>query len=451
MTRGISGAEPAGFLRRGLAPYMGVSALSHLILLPFAAAVGIWLTRPPERPLTIRFVELPKTEAKPPRVARSRRVTPPGPRARETAAPKPPVAGPRPAGPVSPVPEEAPAGPPPGPKSSEPATAVVRPEAPAGPPPAPKVALPEPAPVPSAPPPPPVASSAPPEGPPRPTAPPAREQVSSRPSGPKVIGGPPVATGPAASGGVGGIPEPVPLARIPGAGGAPTAPRSAQGLVSSAPAQAPPAGVLTVPVAPPGPGEAKALGPRDAPKGPSVAGTSVPGLPAAVPRAGGSEDGKPGVIGPRRVGGDLTEGRGWASGVRIPERFLASGGGGAGGAGPGGGFGGTGRGGGAGLIDVTDPDFSEYFRMLERKIRQAWQYPEGVEGTQRVSLRFSLDGVGLGHDIKVIRSTDPRVNASAEQAMARAMPFPPIPEKFRTLVGQPLIMDLKVSVETVGR
>jgi TonB family protein len=148
--------------------------------------------------------------------------------------------------------------------------------------------------------------------------------------------------------------------------------------------------------------------------------------------------------------------------VDIP-RDLARGsgtGGGAGG-GPGGtsaGSGSTGAGAGSGgraasgvgtgLIDTRDPDFSEYFRVIEARVRAAWKYPEKLGGTtQTVKLGFSLRLDGAVDDARVVSSTSGAMNESALTAMRKAAPFPPLPAKFRSLVGQPLVMSFTVTIK----
>jgi periplasmic protein TonB len=99
------------------------------------------------------------------------------------------------------------------------------------------------------------------------------------------------------------------------------------------------------------------------------------------------------------------------------------------------------------LIDTSDPDFTEYFELIKRRVYAAWRYPKGVRGVQKVSVRFTLDRAGASHDVTVVRSTNSALDVSAAQAMSRASPFPPIPEKFRALVGQPLTLIFTVTVQ----
>jgi TonB family protein len=98
------------------------------------------------------------------------------------------------------------------------------------------------------------------------------------------------------------------------------------------------------------------------------------------------------------------------------------------------------------LIDTSDPDFTEYFELIKRRVFAAWRYPEKVRGVHKVSLRFNLDRVGAARGVQVVRSTNAELNASAADAMDRASPIPPIPEKFRALVGQPLTLIFTVTI-----
>ena len=141
--------------------------------------------------------------------------------------------------------------------------------------------------------------------------------------------------------------------------------------------------------------------------------------------------------------------------VDIPRNLVrGSGGGGTSGAGAGTGVGsgeGAGRaaiGPGSGAIDTGDPDFSEYFRIIERRVRAAWKYPENLGGTtQTVKLGFSLRLDGAVDDVRVVNSTSGVMNESALAAVRQAAPFPPLPAKFRSLVGQPLVMSFTVTIK----
>ncbi|MFQ5898903.1 MAG: energy transducer TonB, partial [Candidatus Methylomirabilia bacterium] len=144
--------------------------------------------------------------------------------------------------------------------------------------------------------------------------------------------------------------------------------------------------------------------------------------------------------------------------VAVPGELVHDGAG-RGGVGSGGGRGtgagwGVGSGGGAaigpgaGLVDTRDPDFSDYFRIIEKRVRAAWKFPEGLEGsTETVKLGFSLRLDGSLQEVRVVSSTSGTLNVSALAAMKRASPFKPIPAKFRALAGQPLVMSFTVTIK----
>lgn len=109
---------------------------------------------------------------------------------------------------------------------------------------------------------------------------------------------------------------------------------------------------------------------------------------------------------------------------------------------------GPGAGPGGGLVDTRDPDFSEYFRMIERRVRSAWRFPDGLQGTtQTVKIAFSLRLDGALQEVRVVSSTSGALNEGALTAMRRAAPFPPLPAKFRALLGQPLVMSFTVTIK----
>jgi TonB family protein len=108
--------------------------------------------------------------------------------------------------------------------------------------------------------------------------------------------------------------------------------------------------------------------------------------------------------------------------------------------------GGAGAGEGAG-VDMADPDFSEYFRLIERRVRAAWKFPDTLGGTtQTVKIGFALGPEGSLREARVVSSSSGTLNDSALSAMKRAAPFPPLPEKFRRLAGQPLVMSFTVVI-----
>lgn len=191
------------------------------------------------------------------------------------------------------------------------------------------------------------------------------------------------------------------------------------------------------PIEPAGPAGPKPVGGGRPAPAPEV---GRPSPPLEIARQGDEAGGPPskggrGAAPPKElVEGALGGFQGPAS-VKIPERFVKA-------TGPGGG-----KPSGLDLIDTSDPDFTEYFEKIKKRVYAAWRYPQGVEGVHKLSLRFRLDPAGDAHDVKVVSSTNSKLNESAVQAMNRASPFPPIPEKFKALVGQPLILIFTVKVQ----
>ncbi|MFQ5803907.1 MAG: TonB family protein [Candidatus Methylomirabilales bacterium] len=198
-------------------------------------------------------------------------------------------------------------------------------------------------------------------------------------------------------------------------------------------------GLLPMPVKPfqaePVPGGPPTEVPRSfsaqPPSAPAEAPTEIAPLP--VPSATASVSTTPSL--PTELGETTVKGFQEPTGpVVVPERFLK------------GGRPHTTPGAALELIDTSDPDFTEYFELIKRRVYAAWRYPEKVRGVHKVSLRFSLDRAGSARGIQVVRSTNAELNASAAEAMDRASPFPPIPEKFRALVGQPLTLIFTVTI-----
>jgi TonB family protein len=133
--------------------------------------------------------------------------------------------------------------------------------------------------------------------------------------------------------------------------------------------------------------------------------------------------------------------------VALPPGLAGGAGGGGGGKGAGG-RGGSGGGDGTGTVDMRDPDFSEYFRLIEKRVRAAWTFPESLGGTtQTVKIGFALGPEGSVREVRVMSSSSGTLNDSALAAMKKASPFPPLPSKFRMLAGQPLVMSFTVTIQ----
>ena len=288
--------------------------------------------------------------------------------------------------------------------------------------------------------------------------------------------------------------SPVPGLEIP-------APKTIGGPVvrSAGPAPAPTQVDGTAPsreksaMSPPSAGEVAKIVEGDGPRVLAPSAAPLPGTVAAGPQTigspGASQGGAAGPRGPTKVdvprpsGGDaggggggtqLMEtaravtsgggGGGLVAPVVIPEKFTRGGEGSGTGLGTGTGSGvgtgsGTGRGSGVGSgtgpghgpgiasINTADPDFSQYFQLIKDRVNAAWRYPKGVTGTHKLSLSFTLKRDGAVQSIRVVSSSNAALNDSALAAMERASPFPPIPEKFRQLAGEPLTMIFTVTVK----
>ncbi|TAK07537.1 energy transducer TonB, partial [bacterium] len=113
---------------------------------------------------------------------------------------------------------------------------------------------------------------------------------------------------------------------------------------------------------------------------------------------------------------------------------------------------GIGSGGGSlsGLRGTLSADYNQYLKLVEKRVFSVWKYPDGVNGVQKVSVRFTLDRAGKLNQVEVLDSTDPRINVSALEAMKKASPFPPIPEGLKDLAGESLIIRFTVDIRIRG-
>ncbi len=109
---------------------------------------------------------------------------------------------------------------------------------------------------------------------------------------------------------------------------------------------------------------------------------------------------------------------------------------------------GTGTGGGSttGLKGISNADYNQYLNRLRKRVESRWTYPENVTGVQTVAIRFALDRAGKLVRADVLESSDPRLNASAVDAMKRASPFEPIPESLKDMANEPLLIKFTVTI-----
>lgn len=114
---------------------------------------------------------------------------------------------------------------------------------------------------------------------------------------------------------------------------------------------------------------------------------------------------------------------------------------------------GTGTGGGSatGLKGISTADASQYYKLVENRVKSVWKYPDGVSGAQKLNVRFTLDRAGKLVQADVLESSDARLNASVIEAMRRASPFPAIPENLIDLLAnEPLIIRFNVFIGVRG-
>lgn len=141
-----------------------------------------------------------------------------------------------------------------------------------------------------------------------------------------------------------------------------------------------------------------------------------------------------------KVGNDSAGIRALKEGPQIPGALKGSGtntgaygmpGGSRSGTGIAGGGTGVGSGGGGvtGLRGIPGSEFDGYLDQIKKRVQSAWKYPDGITGVQKLQISFVLDRAGKLVRAEVIQTTDPRLNTSALEAMRRASPFPPIPQR----------------------
>jgi TonB family protein len=111
---------------------------------------------------------------------------------------------------------------------------------------------------------------------------------------------------------------------------------------------------------------------------------------------------------------------------------------------------GSGGGGVTGLKGIPAADYGNYLNQLKKRVESVWKYPDNVSGVQKVAIRFALDRAGKLTLSEVLESSDPRLNASALEAMRRASPFPAIPENLKDLANEPMIIRFEVAIRVRG-
>ncbi len=114
---------------------------------------------------------------------------------------------------------------------------------------------------------------------------------------------------------------------------------------------------------------------------------------------------------------------------------------------------GGGNGSGGGGISFEEcmllPAVSNYRETVKNRMVARWVLPPDVPADQEVALRFVLDVAGSASGIALVEARDPRLGASAVDALRSAAPFPPMNDEVRCLAGIPLIGTFRNPVGTL--
>ncbi|CAG0998225.1 hypothetical protein MYXO_02832 [Myxococcaceae bacterium] len=104
---------------------------------------------------------------------------------------------------------------------------------------------------------------------------------------------------------------------------------------------------------------------------------------------------------------------------------------------------GQGGGGGGGPGCTESAEAKAYLEEVRQRMLARWTLPDGIAGDQTVRIRFKLDAAGSVVAADVLGGGDPRLNASAVDALRSASPFPPMSDRVRCMAGQALVGSYK--------
>ena len=93
---------------------------------------------------------------------------------------------------------------------------------------------------------------------------------------------------------------------------------------------------------------------------------------------------------------------------------------------------------------------SSYLGVVKKRIKSAWEYPEGISGLHEVNLIFVLDWEGRLVRVQGVESTNSKLESNLILAMKKASPFPPLPESLRYLEGEEIHFKFTFNI-SVGR
>jgi periplasmic protein TonB len=104
------------------------------------------------------------------------------------------------------------------------------------------------------------------------------------------------------------------------------------------------------------------------------------------------------------------------------------------------------------IFAVDAGDAGAYLDQVESRIMAVWKLPEKLDG-KKVIVRMRLERSGRVSNVRVEKSSgDKKFDASAIEAVRRAMPFPPVPESAKVIVGDlHMVLDPTVPDQRVGK
>jgi hypothetical protein len=169
----------------------------------------------------------------------------------------------------------------------------------------------------------------------------------------------------------------------------------------------------------------------DAPSGASVGPRQVTNVGSTIGtgsvRLGDGSSVREGIASDRDVLGSPTGPRLADVNTAVGQGLMAGGGGGTG----------------AGGVSLGDcfarPEVKQYWSAIQTRMYARWVLPPDVESNKEVQLRFQLDAAGSAHAVQLVAGGDPRLGASAVDALRSAAPFPPMADRVRCLAGAPIV------------
>lgn len=83
-----------------------------------------------------------------------------------------------------------------------------------------------------------------------------------------------------------------------------------------------------------------------------------------------------------------------------------------------------------GVDALREPDFGEYMKDLQRRIKESWRPPRGNE-SKRVVVVFQVNRDGKLMDVRITHSSgEPLADQAAIVAVQRVFPFKPLPQEY---------------------